>query len=633
MKVFIYLLPFFVLLSPASLLGIITTFLITSVSSLIINKYSNKQNNNINNLSIIFMAVTTICFGFIFYNKWLTSEILINVLDKIGITIKPFLAIVSIVIVIYGLYSCKKLSYLYEDINSFIKSKTEDISNKIKDIIKDKNTKTIILTVFVTMIICYFEFLRNNYGNADWFNEGYYLYHNARWHLSLGRFLTKYVNLLSFNEVIPVLNVLICTFLQALSVILILRLWKIEKKEFVILSTIVIVAAPAVVYQYLYIHVATIFGFGLFFATFSAYISLTNDSFKSKIVSILLLALSLGCYQSYIGVTIGIIICTLILEIINADDITITISKIKNSLINGIGGSILYIIIWKVLQKINGVETADYKGADNIGIINIIKKLPNSLLNAYKDFVSFFTDRILNRNLFLIPLLIIGIVLTIYLTIQKSKQSKYSYFAIILLVLLPIGLNFVDIICADTNLSEIMGHQTQLFIIYLFALFSSKSYIESQDKLFSLTSSCLIALASIAYIVCAFATYKTVELSYKCVQTKVTPIIEEIISDEHYTNESKVMFVGFPNETQVKNSNPLFEYSYYKKSAVFWYDMDCSNIWTQYIYSTFGIDIHHISSEEKQQIINSNEYKNISDNSITRINDVYVVKFTDNVTN
>lgn len=517
-----------------------------------------------------------------------------------------------------------------EKLNRLRKTLVEHWKTDIVDVVCSKQSKIVFITAFLAAFCCYFEFLKNGHGTADWLNEGYLVYTNANWALSLGRWFLRFVNRSTFNVVIPAFSVVVCTFSQAFSVILILRLWEIKSTAFSVLSTVAIVVTPAVAVQYLYVYMAIPYGVALLTTTLSAYLILQHKEKCYVILSAILLALGLGCYQSYVGFAAGIIICTLILRLIMYNDTLQTVKTGGLSLIMGVFGGGLYLLCWQFFKAYYSVEAASYGGANRIGLKNVISHLLPSVGNAYHDFYKYVFNTNCRQNiLFGIILLLIAILIITWKTKITTKCE-----AALLLLLVPLAFNIVDLIATERTISVLMGHQMQLLLPFLFALIERSDLRNIFRKGLTYVSVLTVTAICIVFMVRAFATYKSVDLSYRYVETVTEPIVQKIISQDDYTSKSKIAFIGFPDETRLQTAIPFYKMSYFRQSPVFWYNMDCRVIWKQFILTTFGVDSGMSTIEEYNEIIDSEEFHEMAcypaSGAIRKIDDIWVVKFMDN---
>ena len=174
----------------------------------------------------------------------------------------------------------------------------------------------------------------------------------------------------------------------------------------------------------------------------------------------------------------------------------------------------------------------------------------------------------------------------------------------------------------------------QLLLPFLFALIERSDLRNIFRKGLTYVSVLTVTAICIVFMVRAFATYKSVDLSYRYVETVTEPIVQKIISQDDYTSKSKIAFIGFPDETRLQTAIPFYKMSYFRQSPVFWYHMDCRVIWKQFILTTFGVDSGMSTIEEYNEIIDSEEFHEMAcypaSGAIRKIDDIWVVKFMDN---
>lgn len=213
-----------------------------------------------------------------FYGRWIDSSTRLNNLsNSLGI---PKLYIMTLLCVFLFLVATYSMCHVFHALLMKRKrlAKLLQETGLTRRRFATLPVKQVFVSAYVMSSICNFEFLRNAHGCADWLAEGYYLYIGADWDFSLGRWLIGLVNSSTMNVVMPVLVVFVCATLQAVSALLIIDLLDIDSIPLSVLSAASIVAAPAVVEQYLYIYTALAYGVALTLSVMCAYVVLRGVS-------------------------------------------------------------------------------------------------------------------------------------------------------------------------------------------------------------------------------------------------------------------------------------------------------------------------------------------------------------------
>lgn len=507
--------------------------------------------------------------------------------------------------------------------------------NVIKEHISSVLIPTLIASFFANWLL-----LTNGYGCPDTLGEGATYYQSANWALSLGRWAIRFINLGTLNIVMPLFNVsvsILCCYLVAL---MLAQQFSIKSRIFLTLTSIALAVSPAVVTQYLYIYMDLAYSLSLLFSTLSAYLILNAKKRIHYLLAILTLAFSLGAYQSYIGFTATIIMMSLIIKLISGETIRDCIRRGFYSVVCGLCGGILYLLILKGMQLAYNTPMSDYEGANKVSILHSLENLRESLTNMYKDFLSYVLDRTAYRNKSFVPLCLLGILIFILILATFINRRKFTTGLILstLLITLPVCMNITTLIVPQRTTTLPMSHQMQLVIPFVFSLVDNicNPFFEAAKRKFLLTifSSFFAAMVCWSCILSAYATHSSIVYIYHYMEHYSVSILSRIYESEEYDSNARILFAGIPNETEIQQSNPLYQYGY-KWPAVFWNaEMGALNHWPRYLQYAYSIDIGYVSPEEYHKILQSDEFIDMQcfphQNSIQMIDDILVVKIQDN---
>ena len=108
-----------------------------------------------------------------------------------------------------------------------------------------------IITMIITMVICYFYEMLYGLGCPDTLCEGLRYYRNADYATSQARWMIRYINTFAGKSiVIPALTVSLYCLMIGISAMIICRMMKIEKVLYVVLLTALMVAFPVVSHHF-----------------------------------------------------------------------------------------------------------------------------------------------------------------------------------------------------------------------------------------------------------------------------------------------------------------------------------------------------------------------------------------------
>ena len=496
---------------------------------------------------------------------------------------------------------------------------------------------TVLIPVAVAEVIAHWLFLVNGYGCPDTLAEGITVYQAASWALSLGRWAIPFVNAISMNVLMPVLNILVSALCCSMVTILLAELFYIENKFFLALTGISLAVAPAVVCQQLYPQVSIGYSLALLFSVVAAWLVLTGKGILRFFLSVLALAFAVGNYQAYVGFAACVIMITLLLRIARGEAAMRVVCTGCRAFLMGISGGLLYFIILVALQNWYSVSMASYNGADQVGVYNTITNLGHSIKTIYQDFIKYCVDGTANRNLGFIPLCVVLILVACLVALHLFRGRKYAECAlfVFLLLLLPMSMNLVTIITPQQNTHILMSHQMQLTVPLVLALLDNgRQALRRLWKPTSVFCAVLSAVVCWSCILAAYATHGSMKYMHEYMRYYTAPILQEMQASADYQPGMRTLMAGLPGEMKIQQSNPLFPYSY-QFYAVLWYgEFGVLGSWPQYIQYYFATNVGYISEPEYYAILDSEEFARMpcwpKEGSMQKIGDIFVVKIEEN---
>lgn len=300
---------------------------------------------------------------------------------------------------------------------------------------------------------------------------------------------------------------------------------------------------------------------------------------------------------------------------------------------------ILYFIITLIILKINNLSFASYKGADSIGIMNILSNLIKTIPNSYKICFSYlFNDDIiynsyLQRNVFNIILISLT-MLNIILNIKRFKIGKLNIlFIVVSLILLPIAINFIAIIMPDTRINLVTGTALQLIYVFLlivnFYLFNTNTL---KEKICKVALIIVVLRIVISFFISDNATYMCREEVYRNYYNTANSIYSLLINNKEFDSNRKVLIsdnIRFVSRFKTY-ANGMISNDYET-----WDNFD--GIWYNYHFFDryLGVKLRMCTKEEYFDITEMQEFKDMpsypSKDCVKMINDIIVVKIDENV--
>lgn len=435
------------------------------------------------------------------------------------------------------------------------------------------------------------------------------------------------VNFILVIIILPIISLLICD------------IFKIKNKKNMILISLIISTFPSLALSFSYLFMVEIYMTSLLLAVLAVWLS-TKWKY-GFIPGSLCIALSLGNYQSYIAVSVSLIIIYVIKETI--DKKKEILKDILKLFIMGILGIIIYFIILKVLLLINKTSLSNYKGADSMGIPPI-SEWPKLIFRTYKHFIGYFIGKSYFRvSIFESTIRILTIILTFILLINKITKEKfyknktYIIIFIILIVLIPFTFNIVDFMAFKADLTSLQIYSfSSLYLLIILILDKTKpNYLNT-----------IITILIIAIGIMNFTTvnkyYFKQETYYKYTENFNNRLLNKIESTEGYYYGIPIIFKGESNSNFYKELNTLpntndkitFDQSLWGGKYIGYADLYTYNndkkIFTM-INNEFGVYLNRATDEERDKIKDNIEYNNMKSypekDSIKIIDGILVVNF------
>lgn len=297
---------------------------------------------------------------------------------------------------------------------------------------------------------------------------------SGRWFLTVACGLTSYYTL-------PWLIGLLSMLWLALTAVLLVDILNVNKTEWIIIISGLLVSFPALASTYAYVFTADGYMLGIFLAVLAVY--LTKNHKRGFMAGGICLAFSMGTYQAYLPVCILLCIYAIVQDWA-ADAggrrlIKDKISYVIQYLAMGIIGVSLYYILLQLLLKIQGKVLDTYQGINGMASVGG-DGIADTVAGMYSDFVSFtLKGNILFNNIFsLAAVVLIGVLFVIAMIhfVKERKLYQNIWFWIVcllLIILIPPATNIILFISPDVGYHLLMRYQ------YVFILICAVAFISN----------------------------------------------------------------------------------------------------------------------------------------------------------
>ena len=156
-------------------------------------------------------------------------------------------------------------------------------------------------------------------------------------------------------------------------------------------AAICVVSAPLIANLASYYFMFLAYGISMLAAVYSVRFLTKVKGWYAIPVSSVLLMISLGLYQSSLGVAAGLCAMVLILKLFDKAEKLSDIGKqFLRFIIYGIIGVGLYYGILKIVLNVKDIAIADYAGIGSFGISAFVSNFAQGIRQAYADFAAYF---------------------------------------------------------------------------------------------------------------------------------------------------------------------------------------------------------------------------------------------------
>lgn len=471
---------------------------------------------------------------------------------------------------------------------------------------------------------------------ALYHQSGVYNVSLGRWGILLTEFLRAYI-------AIPQVTIIISLVIISISVTFLIDLLKLKNKISIFLISLSFSVAPTLMHYFLWPFTADTYCWGILLSILAVRnIYLIKSQILKMFCTTLCIALAVGIYQSHLGFILVLMIIIPVLNLLKGEEIKKVLKDISYSILGVITGLILYYGITQICLIVFQTDFSSYRGANEVSVLGIIKELPRGIIKTYKTFMEYFAGEniIANSNynrIFLYSALCLTSLIIMIGTIRKVKQNRIvrTILIIIGLILIPIGINIIEIIVPTTSTYIVMCYQYILIFVFLIALLeiTNRNYLKF-SKMLLIT--CIFVILW-TYYLANNASYMTVLLSDNQLEATAIRIIDRIEQQEGYKTWMEICFVGSIDNTKLlRDQKNMYEKSYKNKVGTNLFHKTFSgeqNGWKRFLSTYLGFTYYSCSKDDYKEIIESEEFKKMgifpSKSSVKIINDIMVVKLTD----
>ena len=464
-----------------------------------------------------------------------------------------------------------------------------------------------------------------------------------------GRWGINIIDSLRKNLAFPSITTVFSIIITAVNAIFIVDLLNLKSKISSVVTGTFLAVSPCLTMTLLYPYTADIYCFAFLFATLAAWCTYReNKKIVGGIFGAIFTMFTLSLYQGYLGAIVGMCVLKPIVDVLKGE------KKYKQIFIN-IGISILVVIVgiglyWgaeQIALNVYNTKLSDYRGANEVGILNSIKNIKGSIKSIYIAFWEFFfggnivNNGNMSRHTFYKILFIAEAIALVWVLIfRKTEDIKQKIIdaalVIVMVLILPVALNCVCIIAPNTLFYPLNTAHLILIIPFMMAILENFEISKGAILKWISLSMCLII--AVTYFLTANATYMGIRMKYNQAYSMTLRMVDRIENCEGYDAYKPWMIVGIIDE---KNTRPVSEIYFLTLGGVsngpIFHGNYIGSIetWKRFLQTFLGIQPIFASAEVYYKVCGTQEFRDMpifpEPGSVREINDVMVVKLTNDV--
>ncbi len=417
---------------------------------------------------------------------------------------------------------------------------------------KMSGTKLAAISAFVCGVCVHLYALVNNLYNYDDIAQqpkGYGTgITSGRWFLTL---LGDFFDFWGGNYNLPLINGILFLVLISISAALLVGVLEIRRKSSAVLIGALFTVFPTAAATLFFRYTAVYYGVGILCSVSAAWILK-----KGKIgffLSVLFIALSLGIYQAYVPITIGIFVMLLIRMALEGR------SSNKKLIYRGcyycavlVAGVLTYFLLLKVCLIVYSTSLSSYQGVGNMGKLSL-PELPGLVREAIysvcmiplKNYCGLSGMRLIKLTYFL--LFGLSAVLIIYFLVTRVKDWKIWIITGVLCLAFALAVNFIVVMCPETWIYTLMVYAIVLIPCFPLVLLECFPICEQPDLFQKIVNKiCLVicTLLIFCYAYEANISYTSLYFANRQVENYCSDLVVQIRMTDGFEPGKKWAFLG-----------------------------------------------------------------------------------------
>lgn len=374
----------------------------------------------------------------------------------------------------------------------------------------------------------------------------------GRWMLgildTLGKFLFQH------HYSMPLFNGVISLLFIALALCLMVKLFDIRHKGYIISLAGILAAVPSMTSLFGYMFTAPYYMFAFFLAAAGAYLVLCPFHPVRYACGIFLSACSMGIYQAYLPVFCSMLLIRCICDVKEEKmkDLRSFGKEILYMGVAALGSVVIYLLCTKISLALTHTVLEGQRGIDSMGQEGIVVYL-RRFLTAYRQLL--LPEE--GRSAFMYPqgtiwlyriIMITGILLVIILITQSFRKNRAEGIQMFFFsALIPIAVNLIYVMCAYEEVYSLTIYGQMMIFVFLVVLSEKISLSHTIKNRFYVVSCISMLLMSVLFCRYDNATYLKAEMVKSSVISYYNTMITKIKNTEGYKSEYPVAYINEMN--------------------------------------------------------------------------------------
>ena len=385
-----------------------------------------------------------------------------------------------------------------------------------------------------------------------------------------GRWFLHYASALNgFTQMPAVIGLLSLVFL-GLAAALAADLLGFRSRVLAALAGALMAAFPCVGYTFLYLFTASAYCLAIFLAVWSVWLARRGKLWW--LAGVAALALSMGTYQAYAALAIGLSLLVVLREaLLPAATLRGTLTLAGRLCACLLAGAVLYYLVLLVFLQVKGVELLSYLGMDAASSGYPLSRLPALLFETYKQVVAFFfvpgsADGFASWWMAILDLaaLALGALCLLRRLTDRGLAREEPWRplgALAALLLLPLGINFMQVLSPYSAPTPLMKYSFVAVWLAVLMLADLADILPPLPRLRVGAASLAAVWTAVLLLFCLNTNnllYTASAQAHRATESYATRLLSRIESCEGYEPGMEIAIVGAVPPEQIRSDIPSY---------------------------------------------------------------------------